>query len=523
MDADTDPKTTKSTIKRFRIGLNVLVQLVLLLVIVGIVNSLSCRKFTQWDQTASKRYSLSEQTHKILNNLSRDLYLTVAFSRSSDVYPYTQRMIDLYKKAAGNRLHVQWIDPLRDPAAVAELQNQDPNLAFDENKILVSRTETLGATGEGASTERPYQVVTEQDMFQRAENLMFRDGRSKRGNVTTYRLERALTSTLLAATEERQQVVYIISSKGGMRTVEGKTAGGHLMLEGGLRQNLKVLPLPFTKNSVVPDDASAVMIISPRSDFSGSELKEIFDAYWEKRKGGLVLLLNPRYYENLPNLRNYLATNYGVSWENNRVLSVKSRGGQNVTVYEPPSWFKEGSPITQSLTGRQTTLPFQSSTLNIHVAGDQNDPLAPRATDKKVLLAADYFLDGFWKEPNYLDPNPIAEAKETADIDLAVSVEIGAGINQDLRLNSSRMVVVGNGNLMDPDQRERERVEFILNSINWAIDREQVVAGIETQQAGNFQITIGDRPYAKLEWMSLRILPGTVFLIGLSVAYFRRR
>ena len=115
MAADSDSKKPKTSIHRFRIGLNVLVQVVLLVIIVGLVNMLSCRKFVQWDRTPSKRFSLSQQTRQILSNLPSDLYLTVAFSRTSDVYHYTQRILQLYQKEAGGKLHVNWVDPLRDP------------------------------------------------------------------------------------------------------------------------------------------------------------------------------------------------------------------------------------------------------------------------------------------------------------------------------------------------------------------------------------------------------------------------
>lgn len=523
MAADSNSKPSTS-IKRFRIGINVLVQITLLLVIVGLVNMLSCQKFAQWDYTPSKRYSLSQQTRKLLDNLSRDLYLTVAFSRTSDVFHYTQRMVSLYEQAAGGKLHVRWIDPLRDPAAVAELRNQDLKLAFDENKILISKTKKLEVTGEQGLEVAPYQVVTEKEMFDRAGNQMFRDGKYKRGHVTHYRLERALTSSIVAATEDRQQVVYIITGKGQMRTIAGKTAGGVLIKEGGQRQNMRVEPLPFTPNTVIPQDASVVMMISPSTDFSGAELTEIFQHYWEKRKGGLVLLLDPVNYHKLPNLRNYLEDYYGVRWEDNRVLSVKNRGGHNLPVFEAPGWFKEGSPITESLIGRYMVLPMQTSTLNIRVEGQENDPLAPQATDKKPLIAANYFVDGFWKEADFKAPNPTVDARETKDINVAVSVEIGAGINQDLRLNSSRMVIVGNGNFIDPYPKpSAEAVEFILNSINWVSDREEMVTGIEVQEAGHYGVEVGDRPYKKMEWMALRVFPGIFFLTGLAVAFFRRR
>ena len=132
-------------------------------------------------------------------------------------------------------------------------------------------------------------------------------------------------------------------------------------------------------------------------------------------------------------------------------------------------------------------------------------------------------LKDSYKEKDYKDANPVADPREMDEVNLAVSVEKGEGTNQDLRLNSSRMVVVGNANLVDPDLKSAESVEFILNCINWASDREELVAGIDVQQAGNYRVNVGDRPFLKMEWMALRILPVLVFLIGLVVAFFRRR
>ena len=63
----------------------------------------------------------------------------------------------------------------------------------------------------------------------------------------------------------------------------------------------------------------------------------------------------------------------------------------------------------------------------------------------------------------------------------------------------------------------------MLNSINWATDREELVVGIGSQGAGDFRVEVGERPFKKLERMSLRYVPGLAFLIGLVVAFFRRR
>ena len=518
-DPDSASTKPKSSIKRFRIGLNVLVQITLAVVIVSLVNWLSCQKYAQWDRSASKRYSLGPQTEQVLSNLSEDIYLTMAFGRGSDVYPYTQRIIGLYEEAANGRLKVRWVDPLRDPSAIAELRNQDPKLIFEQNKILISKSEKLnGANGDGKEVST-YEMVTEKDMFRRGETVMFRNGNPRPGKILEYRLESALTSAIVAATEEKKEVAYIVASKGFPQSTDGRDAAMEIRDVAGMRQNLLVKPFRLTPNTTVPDDASVVILLAPSVDFTGAELKQLFRDYWEERKGGLILLIDPLKYKALPNLLGYVEKNYGVRVEDDRILAMRARGGRTLKVSEVESVFMPGSPITDPLFGRATTLSGQTSSININVAGVAGGPISAGSADKKPLLIA---YNDFWKEKDYQNPSPVADPRETMDVNVAVSIERGAGINQDLRLNSSRMVVVGNGNLMDPAPTQ-EAVEFMLNSINWTTDREELVAGIGSQAAGDFRVEVGERPFKKLERMALRYIPGLAFLIGLIVAFFRRR
>ena len=518
-----DPESTspkpQSSIRRFRIGLNVLVQITLAVVIVALVNWLSCQKYAQWDRSASKRYSLGPQTTQVLSDLSEDLYLTMAFGRGSDVYPYTQRIIGLYEQAANGRLKVRWVDPLRDPAAIAELRNQDPKLIFEQNKILISKSEKLNGTNGDGKEVSTYEMVTEKDMFQRGKTVMFRNATPRPGKILNYRIESALTSAIVAAIEEKKEVAYIVASKGFPQSISGRDAAMEIRDIAAMKQNLLVKPFTITPNTTVPEDASVVILLAPSVDFTGAELNQLFRDYWEERKGGLIVLIDPLKYRALPNLIGYLENNYGVRVENDRILAMRVRGGRTIKVSEVESVYMPESPVTESLFGRTTTLPGQTSSININVAGAGDDPMSPSSADKKPLLIA---YNDFWKERNFRDQNPVSDPREKMDVNVAVSVERGAGINQDLRLNSSRMVVVGNGNFMDPSPTQ-ESAEFMLNSINWATDREELVVGIGSQGAGDFRVEVGERPFKKLERMSLRYVPGLAFLIGLVVAFFRRR
>ena len=284
-----------SSIKRFRIGFNVILQAVLMLALVGVINMIGCKHYARWDRTPSKQYSLSEQTISILEALQEEVHVTMAFNRESDTYNYTTRMLELYEQHGGSKVNVLRIDPERDPSAILELQNQDPKLYFEQSKLLVSKHDKLlidDPEKPGKQMVAPYQIVTDQDMFQRAESEMLGEGRIKRGQVVEYRLENALTSAILSATQERKQTAYVVTNISGMREPEaGRNAGSVLMLYGGGRQNLTVVPYALNPNQPIPKDASVVMLIAPKQDMNGAELKRLFEDYWEGENGGLIMIV----------------------------------------------------------------------------------------------------------------------------------------------------------------------------------------------------------------------------------------
>lgn len=508
--ADTADKATTS-IRRFRIGLNVAVQIVLGLFILGAVNFLSCRHYVQWDRTPTKSYTLSEQTRNILDSLTKEVELTVLFRRDADVFGYTKRVLELYKEAGKGKLHYRLVDPERDPAAISELRNENSKLLFDDKMILVD--------AEGGVQ----QVLKDEDMFDREPSTFLDESTAVRGRVVKYRLESALSSAILAAAEARQQVVYVVVDKGGFRRVETPNvkgdAFGVLQTLGGER-SMVVKPLYLSSQEPIPGDASAVVLMAPKQELTGRELKKLFQDYWQRLNGGVVILSEPAYLSEQTNLARYLKTYYGIVLEDDRFLTVKSEGGQNMKLFETVVTFSPESPVTRDLRDRTTVLPRETHSISLLQSSD--DPLLPRDLHHRPLMFAGV---DFWKEKDYRDESVLLEPEKKEDLDpfVAVSLERGAGMNQELRLDSSRMVVVGNGGLVDPDAMTRESVGFILSSLNWVSDRDHLVGGIQAKAVERFRVRVADSEYAKLEWLSVRILPGSVFLLGCFIAFMRRR
>ena len=72
--------------KRYGIGMNVLIQVVLALALFVGINRLSYRHYWRWDLSPSQDYTLSQATLNYLSNLSRDVQIYIVFGRDSKVY-----------------------------------------------------------------------------------------------------------------------------------------------------------------------------------------------------------------------------------------------------------------------------------------------------------------------------------------------------------------------------------------------------------------------------------------------------
>ena len=71
----------------------------------------------RWDMTPNKKYSLSDQTRKILKELNRDVTI-YAFDRERN-FGERRDVLGMYASAS-NRLKVKYVDPDRQPALAKE-------------------------------------------------------------------------------------------------------------------------------------------------------------------------------------------------------------------------------------------------------------------------------------------------------------------------------------------------------------------------------------------------------------------
>src|SRR5215470_9783029 len=113
MPDESKPRTRRMKIGRIRIGLNVLVQIVLILFLAAMVNSFAFRHYRRWDFSRDQKYALSDKTKRFVGTLKGKMRITVFFSPNTPITADVQNLLTEYQYAAKEKVDVEHIDPDR--------------------------------------------------------------------------------------------------------------------------------------------------------------------------------------------------------------------------------------------------------------------------------------------------------------------------------------------------------------------------------------------------------------------------
>ncbi|MEM0895342.1 MAG: Gldg family protein [Verrucomicrobiota bacterium] len=472
-------KPARRGLSRWPIAAHVVAQVVLAIVLFGIVNYLSFRHFQRGDLSANKKYSLSVETESFLASVDRPVAVTMSFLNNSVIRDNLNALLERYREMSQGMITIDDLDPSRDRNRANEIENKY-KLRLTENALILE-------------VDGRIKTILESEM-------MDGEGRFFRG-------EDAVTSALIAALEGDPKKVYVVAGKGTLMQFGNRTALD-LLGEVSESQFFEIEYLTLSEVRSVPDDASALLFLGLEVDLTAPELEMIRD-YWASDRGSMIVLLDPA--SDTPVLDGFLAE-HGLTPRGDRVLEATGLGTKN---FEVEGAFLPGSIVNRHLANLTTILPGITTSLKV---GDDEE-LTKRGIGIIALLQAG---SRFWGEANYGDPQPMLDDEDTAPpVYVAAAVEIGATEDLRLRLETSRMVVVGNSRLLDPDVATATNAAFIASAINWALDREELI-GIPPKTATSWQIVLTPVQHQNMFNLVVFVLPAIVFSIALVMWSARR-
>ncbi len=474
-------------IRRLQIATNVAAQIFLLLVLFGIGNYLNFRHHQRWDLTENQKYTLDERSIGFVGTLDKKVHITMAFLESSKISLNLEALLREYKRHSKGKIELDIFDPARDRNRATEI-SQKYVLSLEQSTVILDIDPQPDKPG-------LIKTITEDQMLDK-------EGRLFRG-------EDVITSNLIAATEGHMKSVYFVTGHGPLREINNRSAFDVLR---ALSENqfFRIEKLNLTDVRAIPEDADALFILNATLDFSDREIAMIRQ-FWDAERGALFAMLNPA--GETPNLHAFFRE-FGIDPQKDRVLEATGNGTKD---FEAQGQFMPGSPITRHLQGASTT--FRGVSCSLKVA-ENNEELTRRGIGITALIQAN---PRFWGEFDYNGERPVLDPTDNAPpLYLAATIEKGASEDLRLRLDASRMVVIGNGNLLDPDHDTRTNTELILGGLNWMLDRERLI-GIVPKTATVHRLEITPTQHERMFSIAVFILPAASFCFGLFMWSARRQ
>ncbi len=233
-----------------------------------IVNYFSYRYYHRWDLTASKSFSLSDQSTKVVESLESDLHIVVFLAPMDEVMERVRDLLSAYQSLSP-KVKVEYIDPDRQ---------------LDRMQILASRYSVTQPNVVVFEAEGRSKYVEKDQMVEYDFSAMRMGGPPK---LTAFKGEEAFTNAILDVLDPDKPIVYFSSGHGELSDLgpgEGLTViKGRLEGEGA---ELRIWQ-SLGKESV-PEDADLLVVAGPMKPFTGQEA-EIIGRYLEG--GGKALFL----------------------------------------------------------------------------------------------------------------------------------------------------------------------------------------------------------------------------------------
>src|SRR6202162_3469437 len=211
-------------IQRLQIGVNLLIQLILVFFLVSAVNWIGFRHYKRWDMSRDQKYALSDKTKRFLNTIKGKLGITVFFSPSTPISGDVANLLTEYQYAAKGKIDVENIDPQRTLSRAKEM--------FDKYKV-VSDESLLVIDYEGRNKTVKASEMAEIDQS----GMAFGEG----PRVTAFKGEQAITSAMMVLVEGKKNTIgYVLGHKEPPLTGESPISVLKTFIE---NENIKVQEL----------------------------------------------------------------------------------------------------------------------------------------------------------------------------------------------------------------------------------------------------------------------------------------
>jgi ABC-type uncharacterized transport system involved in gliding motility auxiliary subunit len=440
------------------------VYIVVVLAIVTIANVLANRYVKTYDATSNKRFSLSDQTVKIVKGLKQDAKLT--YFDQSTRFQQAKDQLDLYANLSP-KVHVEYLDPDKSPQVAREAGIKSYGTTIVQ----------IGAKKEQAKS------TTEED----------------------------ITGAIIRDLKNNTRTVCFVTGS-GEHQIDDSDRNGYSRLKDLLgKDEYTSKSVSLLQKAEVPSDCTVLVVAGPSSDYQQPEV-DALKKYVEEGGRTLFLLDPPLKFGRSEIADNdALATllqSWGVTLEKNLILDLNPIG-QIVGVGPEVALVSryESHAIVNEMKGSATGFPLARS---------MDVKNTDKTTVDKLFSSSENSLATIKLNSSKVDPNDSKNKKGPMTIAAAGSYKTGKENAQ------GRFVVIGSSAWMaNSFINFNGNRDLALNTMNWLSSDEDLIS-IRPKEREDRRITM---TRAQMNWVRITsqfLFPLAVVIAGVTV-WWRRR
>lgn len=479
---------------------------VLVVWILMMVAYLSFRHFERWDWTSEARYSLSEESLRVLAELEQDVTIYLFVPEGQSQLEDFEELVANYQ-AASPRVTVRRINPDRQAG---------------EFRLLVQRFQLNQGNVDGVTVADVAAVVVAGARHWKVdyEDLHAPDMSSfddEDGPKIDVRAEESFTGAIVEVTSGEPTRVCVLSGHGELSVTAGERSIS------GLQQRLDRMNVDLealAPRAEIPSDCAALFVLGPETPVPAEEVRKV--AEYLEQGGNVLLALDPTLRNGeqlLPSGFEAFARDHGIVVGNDLVLELD------------PQRLGAGDPLNAFFVFDQAEHELLAPIMGLPTAMMQARSVrAAEGGDAEELL---FTSDASYAETELsglrtLEPDG-DDLRGPVSLAAAVTVEVtppagAAAADAPEAPRGGRLVVIGDADFLVPAMMEHHEFanSTLASAITGWLTQRQALITVPPRQANArpMSITEGDLP--GIGFRVLFLLPAAMGFLGLSVWWSRR-
>ncbi len=420
-----------ATARTTRFGANALVYSILFIGLLGVINYLVYKHDRRWDLTEQGVYSLSSQSQKVVKDLKKPLKIVGVKLPNPNQTALMKDTLDLYRYHNSN-ITIDMIDPESKPFLVDQYQLKTGNMIY----------------------------------------LAYGEGDSKVESRLNDISEQTITNAIIKLTRSETKKAYYVTGHGEPSLDSDGQDGLKTFADAVKNEHLKIENILLGQFQSVPEDAAAVMLVSPKKGLLPQE-KEMLIKY-ANEGGRLLLFTDPRTTNDIKEI----AAAFNITVGNDIVLD------RQVKLFSGPVLGFE--PLIRSFGEHAISEGFNENTPVIFSEASSVSAPVPGGSNQGIYVELAKTQPGGWAETNlgaiYDSSEPSADLNpedKKGPVSLAVAYEkrLEDSSNKDGGERVTRVVVFGDSDwLTNSRNLLYANQDFGLNAVNWVAGEESSIS-----------------------------------------------